>query len=148
MALVRWNPRKYAVPQRGVFGDFDSVLDNLFDWSANPTASDCCDWTPRVDVVEEKDKYVAQVDLPGLKKDDIEVTMENDVLTISGERKLEKTDDDTVHRRERFSGKFTRSMSFPGDVDAEKIEAGFTDGVLRLTIPKSEVSKARAIEIK
>jgi HSP20 family protein len=106
-------------------------------------------WAPRIDVREEPDGYVVEVDLPGLSKSDIEVSLENDILTISGERKMEDTQDgQTVHRRERFCGKFTRSMSFPGDVDPEKVAASFKDGVLKVEIKKSELTKPRQIEIK
>jgi HSP20 family protein len=124
-------------------------MDDFFGWSPM-RGQHAYRWTPRVDVHEEPDQYVVEVDLPGLSKDDIDVTMENDVLTISGERKREqeKKDRDRVFRRERFCGQFTRSMSFPGDVDVDNIAGSFKDGVLTLTLPKSEATKPRKIDLK
>jgi HSP20 family protein len=124
-------------------------MDEFFNWSTGRTHATECAWAPRVDVREESEGYVVEVDLPGLNREDIDVTLENDVLTISGERKVEDAkSEQTVHRRERFCGKFTRSMSFPGDVDPENVAASFKDGVLKVEIKKSELTKARQIEIR
>ena len=151
MTLVRWKPRS-ASPwsqESSVLNNWGSFMDDFFNWSTGRMHATECAWAPRIDVREESDAYVVQVDLPGMSKSDIDVSLENDVLTISGERKMEDTKtDETVHRRERFCGKFTRSMSFPGDVDPENVAASFKDGVLKVEIKKSELTKARQIEIK
>ncbi len=102
-----------------------------------------------MDIREEKERYLADFELPGLEKNEVQVTMENGVLTVTGERKREETrEDDKVYRSERFYGKFSRALRLPDDVDTEKVEAGFKNGVLRVVVPKKEESKARPIEIK
>ncbi len=150
MTLVRYRPRCGA-PQTAsgsVLNSWDELLNGFWGMAPGPRAAGECSWAPRVDVRELDDRYVVQADLPGVSKDEIEVTLENDVLTISGERKLDEVKNgDRVHRHERFHGKFTRSMTFPGDVDADAVKAGFKDGVLQVEIEKSEVLKPRRIEI-
>jgi HSP20 family protein len=90
-----------------------------------------------------------RVDLPGIKKDEIKLTFENDILTISGERQVESEETHgQLHRTERRSGKFTRSLRFPKDVDASKIDASFQDGVLEVKLEKTEAAMARQIEVK
>jgi HSP20 family protein len=136
MTLVRWTPRMPApvAPMR----EMENWLTNWDELFGLAPASKS-DWIPAVDVREEQDRYLVKVDLPGMTKDEIELTYENDVLTIGGERKAEaEKDDRRVHRTERFHGKFTRSMRFPTDVKHEQIEAGFRDGVLEITLPKAE----------
>ena len=151
MTLVRWKPRSVSPwsQESSLLNNWGSFMDDFVNWSTGRMQPSEPAWAPRVDVREESDGYVVEVDLPGMSKDDIEVTLENDILTISGERKVEDTNGDgTVHRRERLCGKFTRSMSFPGDVDPENVAASFKDGVLKVEIKKSELTKPRQIEIK
>lgn len=105
-------------------------------------------WLPSVDIRENEHAFVVAAELPGLKKDDIDVAIEDNLLTISGERKLEKeTENDNYHRVERRYGSFRRSFSLPRIVDAGKVEAKFADGVLHLTLPKAETAKARKIAV-
>ena len=105
-------------------------------------------WLPAVDIVETEDAFVATADLPGLKKDDIDISIEDSVLTVSGERKFEKIDESaTLRRVERAYGTFRRSFTLPRGVDSTKVEAGFEDGVLTLTMPKSELAKSRKIAV-
>lgn len=154
MNLVRWQPRmlSHRAPRHeglSLLDDWDGLMSRFFNFAPEPMSGTETNWTPRVDVREEQERYLVEVDLPGMNRENVEVTMDNDVLTISGERKFEsEKEDEKVYRRERFCGKFTRSMTFPGDVDFEKIEAAFKDGVLRIEIPKSEQAKTRQIEIK
>jgi HSP20 family protein len=146
MTLVRWTPQAPArlAPMREM-ENWLTNWDELFGLA--PAAK--TDWIPAVDVREEQDRYLVKVDLPGMTKEDIELTYENDVLTIGGERKAEtEKDDGRVHRTERFCGKFTRSMRFPNDVKHEQIDAAFRDGVLEITLPKAEEARKRKIEVK
>lgn len=106
-------------------------------------------WIPAVDVKEEADHYVLTADVPGVDPKNIEVTMENGMLTIKGERKSEVTEEKEGYSRiERSCGSFYRRFSLPDTADVEKIRAESKDGVLRLTIPKREAVKARKIEVK
>jgi len=99
---------------------------------------------PRLDISEDEEKYFVTVDLPGLAKEDVSVTVENGVMKIEGERKEEKKG--KYHHTERAYGKFLRSFSLPDDVDASKIEAKAVNGVLELQMPKNK--KAKPIEVK
>jgi len=106
-------------------------------------------WLPAVDIVEQKDDYIVKVDLPGLTKNDVKITVQNDILTIRGEKKQEKeSKEQNVHRMERSYGMFQRSFTLPSSVKSEKIDAVFADGVLTITLPKVEEAKAKEIEVK
>ncbi|MCC7410127.1 MAG: Hsp20/alpha crystallin family protein [Gammaproteobacteria bacterium] len=106
-------------------------------------------WSPAVDLKEEKDSFVLKADLPGVNPKDIEVTMENGVLTIRGERHFESEQDRSGYRRvERTYGSFYRRFALPDSVDAERIEAHTDNGVLHVTIPKAERAKPRQIAVK
>lgn len=105
-------------------------------------------WMPPVDIYETEEGFVATADLPGLGKKDIDVSLEGNVLTISGERSYEKSGEQGAFRRiERAYGNFRRSFTLPAGVDATKVDAKFKDGVLTLTLPKSETAKARKISV-
>ena len=106
-------------------------------------------WNPSVDIYENKDHIVLEAELPGMKPEDVHISVENNVLTIHGERKFEKKDDkDNFHRVERSYGSFTRSFTLPPTVSSEAADAVFENGVLRLTLTKREEAKPRRIEIK
>lgn len=106
-------------------------------------------WSPSVDIFENGDKLVLEAELPGMKRGDFELSIENNVITLKGERKFEKkTDEDNYHRVERSYGAFTRSFTLPQTVSAEGAEAEFSNGILRVTLPRREETKARKIEIK
>ncbi len=105
-------------------------------------------WSPHVDIYENKDHLSLEVELPGMNKEDIHITFENNVLTLSGERRFEKKNEEqNYHRVERVYGTFTRSFTLPNTVSGEGITAEYRDGVLRLSLPKKEEVKARRIEI-
>ena len=106
-------------------------------------------WNIALDVVEEKEQYVLKADLPGINKEDIKVSVENGILTIEGERKSEtEHKDKQFHRVERSYGRFTRSLNLGSHVDITKIKANYKDGVLELTVPKSEESKPKSIDVQ
>ena len=106
-------------------------------------------WMPAVDIKEGKHDFKLKVDLPGIDKKDVIISMENGVLSVQGERVEEKKEEsDNYYRVERVSGKFYRRFALPETADAEKIQANMTKGVLEITIPKKEISKPKSIEIK
>jgi HSP20 family protein len=107
------------------------------------------DWTPTVDISETDGEYLIKAELPEVKKEDVKVTLEDGVLTLTGERRQEKEEKTTkYHRVERSYGSFVRSFSLPELVDETKVKAEYKDGVLSLHLPKSEKAKPRAIEVK
>jgi HSP20 family protein len=107
------------------------------------------DWLPVMDVQEDKDKFTIHMDLPGLTKDDVNIYIRDNVLTIEGEKKREFEDKDVnYHRIERRYGKFKRSFTIPTRVEEGKIDARFKDGVLTIVLPKVEEVKPKAIEVK
>ena len=106
-------------------------------------------WNPSVDIYENKEQLVLEAELPGMKREDFELTVENNVITLRGERKFEKKEEnDNYHRVERSYGSFSRSFTLPQTVSGENAVAEFKNGVLRVTLPKREEVKARRIEIK
>ena len=108
------------------------------------------EWAPTVDIEENDDNFKVTADLPGVSKDDIDVRLDNGVLSISGEKHVDKeTGKGTKqHRTERFRGSFSRSFSLPSSIDADKVNADYKDGVLTLAIPKVESKKPKSIDIK
>lgn len=105
-------------------------------------------WNPNVDIFEEKDNLVLEAELPGMKREDFELTIENNVVTLKGDRRFEKkTEGENYHRVERSYGSFTRSFTLPQNVTADGASADFDNGLLRVTFPKREETKARKIEI-
>ena len=106
-------------------------------------------WSPSVDIYENKDQIVLEAELPGMNREDFDLTVENSVITLRGERRFEKKEDtDNYHRVERAYGSFTRSFTLPNTVSGEGASADYRNGVLRVTLPKREETKARRIEIK
>jgi HSP20 family protein len=106
-------------------------------------------WSPNVDIYENKEQLVLEAELPGMKREDFELSIENNVITLRGERQFEKRDEsDNYHRVERAYGSFTRSFTLPNTVSGEGASADYRNGVLRVTLPKREETKARRIEVK
>jgi HSP20 family protein len=106
-------------------------------------------WNPSVDIFENKDQIVLEAELPGIAPEDVNISIENNVLTIHGERRFEKKDEgDNFHRVERSYGSFTRSFTLPPTVSSENVNANFDNGILRLELAKREEAKPRRIEIK
>src|SRR4051812_26407641 len=106
-------------------------------------------WSPRVDIFEDKDRLVLEAELPGMSREDFDLSIENNVITLSGERKFEKkTEEGNYHRVERSYGSFTRSFTLPQTVTADGAKAEFNNGILHVSLPKREETKARRIEIQ
>ncbi len=105
-------------------------------------------WSPKVDIFENKDHLVLEAELPGMNREDFELSFENNVISLKGERKFEKkTEGDNYHRVERAYGEFTRSFTLPQTVTADGATAEFKNGILRVSLPKREDTKARKIEV-
>jgi len=106
-------------------------------------------FTPAVDIYEDKDAIFVKAELPGVKPDEVNIHVENNILTVSGERKLEKAEDkDGYHRVERLYGNFTRSFALPNNVASDQVEADMTDGVLSVKIPKKAEAQPKKIAVK
>jgi len=106
-------------------------------------------WAPDVDVIENDDNYEIRAELPGLKEEEVNITLSDNVLTLSGEKKQEiKDEKDNYVRVERTYGKFERSFSLPTNIVADKVDADYKDGVLTISIPKADEAKSRTIKIK
>lgn len=153
MTLVRWQPRS-AVRRWGPYRDFEDVqgeMNRLFDWAFGRRGDEGSfggSWMPAVDVYEEGDSFHIHADLPGLKRDDIDITVDGNTMTISGEKKREnETKEDGYYRAERYYGKFSRSIDMPVTVDTSKIDAKYKDGVLEIVLPKSETARPKQIKI-
>ena len=148
MFVTRYNPRFEIENVRKGFEFFNDILNNLETTQQNSVIAS---FIPAVNTRDEDDAYYVEVDLPGVDKKDIEITTEDNILTISGERKLKKEmKEDDYYRVESTYGKFSRSFTLPENVDIEKIKASNEDGVLEIVIPKQEVIKdsTKKIEIQ
>lgn len=129
------------------FRDLENHLERIFHGVETPSGSGS--WMPPVDIHETDDAYVLQADLPGMKKEDIDVQIVEDQITLRGSRTREDRSESKGYRRyERAEGKFERSFRIRGGVDATKVEAKFEHGVLTVTLPKPEEAKPRQIEVK
>ena len=105
-------------------------------------------WKPLVDIAETESEFILTADLPGITKEDVSVSFEDDTLTVTGERKQESTTEETnYYRTERAYGRFSRSFTFPKGIKADKIEAKFDNGVLQVSVPKTADSKPRKIKV-
>lgn len=143
MTIVRWEPvRELSTLQ----SEMNRLFSTMFD--APNGGGDARRWTPSMDLVETEDSFVLRADLPGVGQDDVRIEFENDVLTVSGERKAEHHESgEGFVRLERAFGSFSRSLTLPKGIDPEAVTATFADGVLTLEIPKPEQAKPRRIEI-
>ena len=151
MALIRWTPRGDLWDPFANLADIQEEMNRLFDSSLRRFGRGDFDgaFVPAIDVAEEKDSFLVKVDLPGLSKDDVSVTLQDNCLTIKGEKKHEtETKEANYYRRERVSGSFSRTIELPSTVDAKKIDAQFKDGVLHVRLPKTEEAKPKQIDIK
>jgi len=144
--LVRWNPIRNRMNLYNEFDRMMSEMNNMFDWDAPSIASD---WKLALDVVENEDGYTVKASIPGINSDDIDITLENDVLTIKAETQSDETTENTkYHLRERRFGSFSRSLRFPVSVNGDAVEAKYENGVLTLGIPKAEEVKPKRISVK
>lgn len=131
--------------------ELDRVFDepwNLFRWPAEFEFKDMPTWAPKVDVVTKDQKLITRVDLPGMKKEDVQVEVRDGLLTLSGERKKEtKEEKDNVYREEREYGSFCRTIPLPKGVKADDVKASFTNGVLEVTMPLPAAAETNAKKI-
>ena len=147
--IVRWTPSNHLFGQASSPG-FSRLIDDFFARPARFVHEDeaTAGWVPATDVKETDAALFVYVELPGLHKDDVEVSLENSVLEVRGERRFAKDDTkETYHRRERLYGKFSRSFRLPRNVDGAGVSASFVDGLLTLELPKAEEARPRQIEI-
>ncbi len=146
MAIIRFNPLRDMWPFRDEIGRFQQDMMNRF-WGKNGQEGDL--WHPSIDLSETTEAYQVKAELPGVRPDEINIEVHDDVVTITGERKEEKASDkEDCHIREMSYGKFTRSVRLPMPIDADKVKAKFDDGVLKVTLPKTEKTKPKRIEIE
>ncbi len=153
MAIVRWNPggepANVSTDILSMQREINKMFGDFFRTDRDESSLLARDWKPAADFVEEDDAYVAKVELPGVRKDDVKITMQDNVLTIRGEKKEEKKGKEGgAHRVERFYGSFQRSFSLPASVNSNGIEAEYKEGILTITMPKAEEAKPRQIEVK
>jgi len=147
MSVARWDPFRELE-------DMSDRLNRVFGRSQARSDSGrermtVSEWTPTVDISETEREYVIKMELPEVKREDVKVTVEDGVLTIQGERRLEQEErGKKYHRVERSYGAFVRSFTVPDKVDEGKVSAEFRDGMLNLHLPKSEKAKPKAIEVK
>lgn len=147
MAILRRGPMR-------TLRQLERQLDDVFSGDGSErdeqSSTALTKWSPRVDVYEEGDELVFELDAPGVNKNDLDVSLEENRLTVSGERREEKNvedDERTYFRSERVYGQFKRSFALPDAVDTERIEANFSEGVLTVRVPKLEDSPSRKVEI-
>ena len=147
--LVRWYPMREAAD---LFNEFDHVFDApLYRRMGLPLRTNDVvgSWSLALDVAEKGDVFTIKASLPGINPEDLNVTLEDNVLTVQGEVKEDETiEEETYHIRERRFGSFSRSLRFPVPVNANEIVASYDNGVLTLTVPKAEDVKPKRIEIK
>jgi HSP20 family protein len=145
MALIRWEPAREL---QSVQSEMNRLFGTFFDSPSGPGNGGARRWIPAVDLVEEKDHYVLRADLPGLSEGDVKVELEDNVLTISGERKSEREErKEGYYRVERASGAFSRSLTLPRGVDPESVKARFERGVLEVRVPKPEQHRPKRVAI-
>ena len=143
MALVRWEPTREVDTLQN---EVNRVFDAFFGGGGNATRTRR--WVPAMDLVEAEDQLVLKADLPGLTTDDVDIEVKDGVLTVSGERRADHEESsEGFYRVERAFGHFSRSMSLPDGIDADRISADFHDGVLEVRIPKPEERKPHRVEI-
>lgn len=143
MKLVRWDPFQELV---NINNRLSRTLGEAY---PNTTEDAFGAWAPPVDIFEKNDHLVIRAEIPGVSKDDMDVRIENGVLTLHGERKHEtEVKEENAYRMERVYGAFTRSFSLPTTVDATKVAATYKDGILEVTVPKAETAKPKKVDIR
>jgi HSP20 family protein len=152
MAIVRWNPMRDLMSMEREFNRVFNSLERKFGFEdsdrENPELENAV-WMPMTDIIEDDNKYYLNIDLPGIKKEDVKINFTNGQLSISGERKMETEEKNAkFHRTERSYGKYYRSFTLPTKIKENEIDAEFKDGQLKISIPKSEEVKPKQIEIK
>jgi HSP20 family protein len=152
MSLIRYqNPEVSFWPSFDRWANLRDEMNNLFEvpfmTNSGRQGQLFSGWTPPLDLYQNADNIVAMIELPGMRKEDIEISLHDDTLTISGERMAGVSNGENAERTERFSGKFRRSISLPARIDASKVNAAYKDGILTVTLPKAEEAKPKKIEV-
>lgn len=146
MAIVRWSPFRELVSLQQ---EMNRLFDDLMTRRPEGAPAENVMWIPAVDVSEQADALTVKVEVPGVKKEDIKISVANNVLTIKGEKRMEKeANAESFHRVERVYGAFLRSLELPTSVAADKVKANYVDGVLVITLPKSDEVKPKEITIE
>src|SRR5213595_3968152 len=147
--VITWNPLREMEEAQNRFNRFFlGGFPNRMGSGEIPSLA-VADWSPEVDISEDDHGYLLKADLPEMKKDDVRVTVEDGILSVSGERKSVKEDQKRkFHRIERSFGNFRRSFTLPEDTDSKKVTAEFHDGVLKVHLPTTPIARSKAIEIK
>jgi HSP20 family protein len=157
MTLIRWKPLRDVTAWNPVsdlsteFMNMQRDIDRMFERFRGGVVDEgqSSTWLPAVDIVEEADRFVVKVELPGVEKDNVRITLQDDVLTIRGEKKQgSEQKDKNFHRMERAYGLFQRSFTLPASVKCDKIEATYDKGVLSMDLPKVEEARPKEIEVK
>jgi HSP20 family protein len=149
MAIVRWDPARELDTLQGEMNRlFSSFFDTPTPGNGNGNGTTIRRWIPAMDLVETDEHFVLKADLPGVAEGDVNIVFENNVLTVSGERRTEhEAKKDGYYRLERTMGSFSRSLTLPEGIDADAVNANFDNGVLEIRIPKPAEAKPRRIQI-
>lgn len=152
MTLTRWQRPELSWSPFRQLSSLRDEIDRVFEapFAALSEASQPFGggWAPALDLYEDKDSFVVKLEVPGMKKDELEVSLQDGVLSISGERKAEQKHESTeTHRSERFFGRFQRAVTLPTRVEGDKVAASYQDGILTITLPKAEEVKPKQIPI-
>lgn len=148
--LTVWEPFKELAPFRE-FERMKKEMDRLWDsfFERGPRTGERGEWYPSLDMAETKNDVIIKAEVPGMDPKDIDISLSNGLLTIKGEKKQEREEKEgDYHLAERCFGAFMRAIRLPGEVQSEKIEASYKNGVLKITLPKSEEAKKKQIKIK
>ena len=138
--LMRWNPTRRGMD---LFNEFDRMVSEMSDWTPRSN------WRLALDVSENDDAFMVEAAMPGINPDELDITLEDNILTIQGETKSEKeVEESHYHLRERRYGRFSRSIQLPTAINADEVEAEYKNGVLTLNIPKAEEVKPKRIAIQ
>ena len=150
--MMRWDPFQDLRSAQDEMTQMSPMLAHALGLHARQQGNDramTTAWAPALDISERKDAYLVTVELPGLKPEDLDITMEDGLLTIQGERHFANdSSEQKFHRVERRYGAFRRSITLPAHVMAEGIEASFEDGVLQILVPKAEEAKAKRVQVR
>jgi len=146
MTLVSWSPLREF---EDLFSRYGSFPTRRFVSGDEGGERELATWRPVANISETGNEYLIKAELPEVSKDDVQISVDDGVITIKGERRMENTEEnETQHRIESFYGSFARSFSLPADVDESAIHAESKDGVLKVHLPKAEVEKPKTIDIK
>ena len=149
MTITRWKPREADMSRPFWLENWSPVNRMMEEFFAPLREGSVMAWGPNVDILENPDNYEIHAELPGVPQNEVKITLDNNVLTISGEKKQEvKEDRDNVLRVERSYGRFERSFSLPSHVKSDGVHASYQDGILRIVLPKAEQAKTREIQIE